>query len=211
MSIYIDLNSSLRTISTYPNPFDYMVESTQVATWSPEVRTVVAVSTVPKDEKVLSFSEAIEIEGCTIPYAPIQYTNASGTVVTTHTADLRHININVYSMKYNDSRLVYSMDDSLIKVQFALHREQIQVDSTGNPAWLYFKTRQMDQVMRWAKNDPIRITFSQEQGFPISIINPTNNPVISGDPANQNWLLLELTPYFRDSNYSNHFTGLRAT
>jgi hypothetical protein len=207
MATYIDFDSSLRRISSYANPFDYVVEDDQVQTWMREPRKVTT-NSAKQINRAIEYTQSLEIEGCVIPFAPITYTDCKGIVITTHTADLQRIYIDIHSLRYNDLRLIYSMDDKLAKARFVLTQHKVQNDSIGNPLWLQYKTNGMDQVMRFSRSEPVKITFMQEQGYVINIINPTNDNVISIDPKNQNWINLEVNPYFRDGDYVNHGLGL---
>lgn len=203
MSTFIDLNSTYRNFTDYPNPADYTVESNQVQDWIREARQVTAFSNRPGN-KAIEFMQTVGIVGLTLPYTAITYTNSSGVIVNTHTADLQRIYLDVHSLRYNDLRMIQSIDDRLNKARFVLLQDKIQTNFSGNPFLIQFKTR-MDQAMRFSRNEPLKFTVMQEDGYTIVISDPGPTP----DPTKQVWANLVITPYYRDAEYSNH--GLQLT
>jgi hypothetical protein len=202
MATYIDFDSILRNIVTYPNPADYVVEDSQVRDWIKEPRTVTANSNRPGN-RVLEFAQSVEVEGCILPYTVITYVDNLGITQTTHTADLQRIYIDVHTLRFNDLRLIYSIEDKMNKARFVLTQFQIQKDSADIPRWVQFRTHNMDQVTRFARNEAVKVTFMQERGHVI-IIPDGQTP----DPLKQTWLNLEVKPYFRDADFANHGLGL---
>lgn len=202
MATYIDFDSTLRNIVTYPNPADYVVEDSQVRDWIREPRTVTANSNRPGN-KVLEFAQSVQVEGCILPYTLITYVDNLGVTQTTHTADLQRIYIDVHTLRFNDLRLIYSIEDKMNKARFVLTQFQIQNDSSNVPRWVQFRTNNMDQVTRFARNEAVKVTFMQERGHVI-IIPDGQTP----DPLRQTWLNLEIKPYFRDADFANHGLGL---
>lgn len=202
MATYIDFDSTYRNINTYPNPADYVVEDSQVRDWIREPRTVSANSNRPGN-RVIEFTQSLEVEGCILPYTNITYVDGLGVTQTTHTADLQRIYIDVHTLRFNDLRLIYSIEDKLNKARFVLIQDKIQKDSTDTPKWVQFKTNNMDQVTRFSRNEAVKVTFMQERGYTI-IIADGQTP----DPSKQTWLNLEIKPYFRDADYANHGLGL---
>lgn len=204
MATYIDLDSTYRNFVDYPNPADYVVEDKQVRDWIREPRTVNALSNRPSN-KAIEFMQTVEIEGFTLPYTAFTYTNSVGVVVTSHTADLRRIYLDVHSVRYNDLRMIQTIEDKLNKARFVLLQDKIQSDSLGNPFLIQFKTQRMNQAMRFSRNEPIKFTVMQENGYTIVISDPGATP----DPTKQVWVNLAIKPYYRDAEYSNH--GLQLT
>lgn len=203
MATFIDLDSTYRNFVDYPNPADYVVEDKQVRDWIREARQVTAFSNRPGN-KVIEFMQTVEIEGFTLPYTAITYTNSVGTVITTHTADLQRIYLDVHTLQYNDLRMIQSIDSKLNKARFVLLQDKIQTNLAGNPFLIQFKTR-MNQSMRFPRNEPLKFTVMQENGHTIVISDPGATP----DPTKQVWANLVIKPYYRDAEYSNH--GLQLT
>jgi len=202
MATYIDFDSILRNIVTYPNPADYVVEDSQVMDWIREPRTVTANSNKPGN-RVLEFAQSVQVEGCILPYTTITYVDNLGVTQTTHTADLQRIYIDVHTLRFNDLRLIYSIEDKMNKARFVLTQFHIQKDSADVPRWVQFRTNNMDQVTRFARNEAVKVTFMQERGHVINI--PDGQ---TPDPLKQTWLNLEVKPYFRDADFANHGLGL---
>lgn len=203
MATYIDFDSTYRNSITYPNPADYVVEDSQVRDWIREPRTVTANSNRPGN-RVIEFAQSLEIEGCILPFTTITYVDGLGITRTTHTANLQRIYLDIHTLRFNDLRLIYTIEDRLNKARFALTQYKIQKDSTDTPKWVQFRTNKMDQVTRFARNESVKVTFMQENGY--TIIIPDTTPV--PDPANQTWINLEVKPYFRDADFANHGLGL---
>jgi len=203
MATYIDLDSSYRNRATYPNPADYIVEDNQVKDWIREPRQVTAMSNRPGN-KVIEFMQTVEIEGFTMPYTAITYTDATGTVINTHTADLQRIYVDIHTVRYNDLRLIQTIDDKLNKARFVLLQDKIQRDSADQPFLIQYRTHRMDQAMRFSRNEPIKFSVMQERGFVINIADNGQAP----DPTKQIWVNLSIKPYYRDAEYSNHGLGL---
>jgi hypothetical protein len=204
MATYIDLDSYYRDSVTYPNPANYVVESDQVRDWIREARQVNAYSNKPGN-KVIEFMQTVEIEGFTLPYTAITYTDSTGTVINTHTADLQRIYLDVHSLRFNDLRMIQTIDDRLNKARFVLLQDKIQLNSLGQPFLIQYRTHRMNQAMRFSRNEPLKFTVMQEQGFVINI--PDDGEIIN--PLLQTWCNLRIEPYYRDADYSNH--GLQLT
>lgn len=204
MATYIDLDSYYRDRITYPNPANYVVEDGQTRDWIREARQVNAYSNRPGN-KVIEFMQTVEIEGFTLPYTDISYTDSTGTVVNTHTADLQRIYLDVHSLRYNDLRMIQTIDDKLNKARFVLLQDKIQLNSLGQPYLIQYRTHRMNQAMRFSRNEPLKFTVMQERGFVINI--PDDGEDIN--PQLQTWCNLRIEPYYRDADYSNH--GLQLT
>ncbi len=204
MATYIDLDSTYRNFTSYPNPANYVVEDNQVRDWIREPRQVNALSSKPGN-KVLEFMQTVEIEGFTLPYTAITYVDATGATIATHTADLQRIYVDVHTVRYNDLRMIQTIDDKLNKARFVLVQDKVQLNSLSAPFLIQYKTHRMNQAMRFSRNESIKFTVMQENGFIIIIPDPGETP----DPTKQVWINLAIKPYYRDAEYSNQ--GLQLT
>lgn len=204
MATYIDLDSFYRNRATYPNPANYTVEEDQVRDWIREPRTVNANPSRPGN-RAIEFMQTVEIEGFTMPYTAITYVDATGTTVNTHTADLQRIYVDVHTVRYNDLRMIQTIDDKINKARFVLIQDKVQLNSLNQPFLIQYKTHRMDQAMRFSRNEPIKFTVMQERGFTIIIDDSGQTP----DPTKQIWVNLAIKPYYRDAEFSNH--GLQMT
>jgi hypothetical protein len=201
MSTFTDLDSSYRIVNTFPNPANYTVEDAQVATWFREPRTVSANSSRP-GSRAIEFSQAVDIKHLILPAIPASYVNASGVTVNFLTTNLQRIYLDVHTSRYNDLNLIQSIDNHASHARFVLFQERIQFDDMGSPMWVHFGSR-INQIMRWSRCDPVTINIMQEQFF--TIIIPDTDPIT---PANQTYILVEVTPSFRDGHYNNISVGL---
>jgi len=202
MATYIDLDSTYRDNGTYPNPASYTVEASQVSLWTREARQTMANSIRP-GASAKDFVQSVEVKRLILPYIAITYTNSSGTVINTHTADLQRIYLDVHTLRFNDNQLINSIDNKVFKARFSLIRKDIQYDNANVPKWCIFECN-MDQVMRFSRNESLKMEIMQEEGFTVVITDTL--PVVT--KARQTYVLLELNPYFRDGAYDNHGLGL---
>jgi|KBSMisStandDraft_5_1062788.scaffolds.fasta_scaffold329533_2 hypothetical protein len=208
MSNYIDLDSIYRDRVSFPNPFRYTLAVTQVEAWNRAPRTVSANSSRPSS-RVLEFTESLKIKKIILPFAVVTYnvTDYNGTVSTpTHTADLQRIYLDIHTTPNNDKGHISSIDNHAMNYKFVLFQKKIQYDSTGTAKWVHFESKDMNQVMRFERNSPVTITITQETFKVLNIVDASpTDPAIS---SVQNYILTEVTPYFRDGNFQNHGVGL---
>jgi len=203
MSTFIDLDSTYRNITSYPNPASYTVDGNQIRTWYQSPRQVTQNSIRPGN-RIVEFSQSVKVVKFILPYGNVTYTDNLGVVHTVNTADLQRIYLDVHSINYNDKQLIYSIDNKFANARFVLTQERIQFSTvTGLPVWVFFFAH-MDQVTRFPRNEPVVINIMQEQGY--TIVIPDTTPV--PNPLAQTYILLEIIPYFRDGEFSNHGAGL---
>jgi hypothetical protein len=153
--------------------------------------------------RAVEFSQSVQVTEFVLPYTTATYVDNMNVTHTVQTGDLQRLYIDVHTTDYNDQRLIYSIDDHIRGARFALTRNKVQNNTLGVPTWIKFKTN-MDQVTRFTRNQPIVINIMQEQGYTLIINDPGPLP----DSLLQNWLLLEVMPYFRDANFTNQGLGL---
>ena len=260
MATYIDLDSIHRLSRGQPNSANYTVYSEQVRSWAREARQVNAHSSRP-GARAVEFSQSVQCKHVILPYSEVTYTEeeikSTNTVqifdsngnpfvppryettvikgrsdpITTHTADLQRIYLDVHTERYNDKNLLNSIDNKVPKARFVLTQENIQSDRNG-PKWVKFSAR-MDQVMRFSRHESLVIDILQEQGNTIfiddyttttGVFDPNTKDIELTTPASPNeqptpkyltpskdrqtYILLELVPYYRDGDYNNHSIGL---
>ena len=277
MSTFIDIDSTYRNATTYPNPAYYSISGEQVRSWPKAPRQVSAQSNRPSN-KTLEFSQGLIVKQFTLPYTEASYIDpvytlytltvaattatagssyadpagnffivvesvmasttilvkgitppsaspltlqagtgtspivyslsvASGNSIPFHTADLERIYLDIHSLHYNDSQLIYSTNfakgNQLSQAKFVLFKDRIITDSTGAPIGVSFFCN-MDQVTRFARDQQFFINVMQGAGY--TIIIPDTAPIPT--PSQQLYILLDVTPYFRDANYTNNGIGL---
>lgn len=91
---------------------------------------------------------------------------------------------------------------------------QTAVDDTGaggaaqlqeTPTWIHYGTR-MEQVMRFSRHKPLVCRIFNRDGTTIPIIDNTiPNPP---NPLKQVYITMEVTPYIRDNDFSNHLINV---
>lgn len=204
MASYIDLDSYHRNTSFYPNSSSYTVTAEQMATWPRAPRQVTAHTARPGSSAV-EFTDSLQCKTMILPFSAITYVDKAGVTQNTHTADLQRVYLNIRNEMYDDKQLIYSIDNNVPRAKFVLTQIGIQYDNTTAPAWVKFSCN-MDQVMRFSRNSPLIVEIMQEDGFTITI--PDGG--LPGSPTRslQTYILMEITPYFRDSDYDNHSIGL---
>jgi hypothetical protein len=204
MSQFFDLDSTFRDVCEYPNPADYRLTYNQIGQFFPSATTVINNAPNPKSRSI-EFKQSVKVHYVYLPYAAFTYMIKSGAgevPVASHTADIQRLYLDVHTINLNDSYSLFSLNNRVFNDRFVLERDTIQLDSTGTPRWLIFKTK-MDQVMRINRNQALVIRMQQELGYVIIIAD--TNPV---NPALQTYVLLEVEPYFRDAEFANHGIGL---
>jgi len=205
MSQFFDLDSTFRDVCEYPNPAQYTLTYNQIGQFFPSATTVINNAPRPSSRSI-EFKQSVKIQFVTLPYTPITYIIKSGagdTVVNTHTADMKRLYLDVHTINLNDGYSLFSLNNRVFNARFVLERDSIQLDSNGNPFQIVFKTK-MDQVMRINRNQALVVNMKQELGY--TIIIPDTTPDIT--PSLQTYVLLEVTPYFRDAEFANHGIGL---
>lgn len=204
MSQFFDLDSTFRDACEYPNPANYRLTYNQIGSFFPSATTVIANSPSPKTRSV-EFKQSVKVHELFLPYAAFTYIIKSGAgeqVITSHTADIQRLYLDVHTINLNDGFSLFSLNNRVFNARFVLHRDAIQLDSAGIPKWVRFESK-MDQVMRINRNQALEIRMMQELGYGIIITD-----AIPIDPALQTYVLLEVIPYFRDGEFANHGIGL---
>lgn len=130
--------------------------------------------------------------------------------ITTEIADLNKIYVDVHSRNYDDKGLMSTIgpgtgvnNGGLNSARFVLTQSHVQFNSSSQPTWVHFHTHQ-DQIMRFARNEPVVINIMQENGYTLTIADTT-----PPTPALQTWMSLEVTPSYQDAGYNN--MGLNMT
>ncbi len=177
MSRYIDLDSSYRDRVTYQNPADYVVESSQANTWYQAPRTVNAFANPPQ-ARALDFTQSIEVKHLLLPYTDITYRTNTGAIVTTHTANLQRVYLNIHSVSKDDRYLISTIENKISKAKFVCTRKEIQSDANDVESWILFECK-MDQVMRFNRGEGVVFQILQEQGYVIVISDPCSVRIIN--------------------------------
>ena len=219
MSTFIDVDSTYRDYTTYPNICNFVITSEQMRSWPKEPRQVTSHNSRP-GSRMLEFSQSLQIKTLTLPYATCTYTYGLVTpsvVVNTHTADLQRIYLDFHTLRFDDTNLIYTIDNKVPKARFVLCDPRIQYDSLGIPRWVQFYCR-MDQAMRFSRSEPFKVEVMQEEGYGIVITDTFvgNDPIVGpplgppGYPTKslQMYISVDVTPYFRDGHYANQELGL---
>jgi hypothetical protein len=73
------------------------------------------------------------------------------------------------------------------------------------PTWIHYGTR-MEQVMRFSRHKPLVCRIFNRDGTTIPIID--NAIPNSPNPLKQVYITMEVTPYIRDNDFSNHLINV---
>jgi hypothetical protein len=195
MSQFIHLDSVYRDRITYPNPADYELTPSQVATWFPEARDIKA-NPQNTNTKALEFATDINIQLMTLPYDPALLS-------------FPVLYVDFHSRIYDDRFLIASIDGTQSNARFICVLDKVQNDSTGTPVWCHYKSS-IRQALRFKRNDSVvfRVTTRNGTVLPFWI---DADPALSADPTKQSLLTLELVPYLRDGRYINHNVETQVT
>jgi len=108
---------------------------------------------------------------------------------------------------------IFNINSVLSSTQFTYAQLDIADIGSGGtatsgsdtPIWIHYGTR-MEQVTRFSRHQPIFFRIFDRTGTTISIID---NPVPQvPDPLKQVYVTLQITPYIRDGDYSNHLINV---
>lgn len=209
MAQYFDLDSTFRDACQYPNPAQYDLTYNQIKAWFPSPRTVLANAPNPSSRSV-EFTQSVKVLLLYLPYTNVTYiTNPNDPInntVTINTADIQRLYLDIHTINRNDGQPMFTINDiassGVRNARFVLKRDEIILDSNLIPRWILWKC-EMDQVMRIDRDKALSIRIMQQDGF--TIIVPDTIPI---DPQLQIYLQIQVTPYFLDSNFSNHGLSL---
>ena len=194
MSTYIDLNSSLRNRSQYPNPACYLVDTCQLTGWYRNARTVRATGQNPA-ARPLEFVTTIRPLTLTTPY---QINDAGDTF-----ADTPRLYLDFHSTRYNDVYLITSIGGVQKEAKFVFVQDAIQRNESGDPIWIHWRSDKMEQTMRFSRDNPVIFCLLDLCGEKI-IIEDEENPNKPPLEDRQVFITFEVTPYVRDGDYDNH-------
>jgi len=190
MASFIDLDSTWRDRTMFPNENKYELTPKQVVSWTKKARTVRA---FPEDPALrpLEFVTTINLKYLTLPYTDLLST-------------IPRIYINFSSREYKDTRLINTIDGRLPESKFICQFDKVQSDSLGNPIWIHYKC-EMEQTMRFKRDDTIILELTSRDGN--TLPQNDNPPDQDPNPDVQTLLTFEVTPYIRDGDYDNHMAA----
>ena len=189
MATFIDLDSSYRDRQQYPNPANYTVKDDQMSSWFTQGRTVRAFpQEIPKRQ--LEFVASLKLIHFVLPYS----TALSGMPI---------IFVDIHTQRYKDRSLISTISNMHPSIKFVCEFDKYQVDSTGNPVWIHYKTN-MNQVMRFSRKSALTFTVILLDGSVLFIQD--NLPPLDPNASVQVHATFEVLPYIRDDEYSNHLT-----
>lgn len=178
MSTYIDLDSSKRDLSRYPNPASYTIHAEQIGHWSAHPRKVVGQNPGVQNS-VRDIYDSVEIIQVLIPVADYTYVDEHGVTRTgNNTQSLQKIYIDVHTVNFDHKHSISSPHpidptgvvghDRTSSAKFILVRKSVQADENSDNQYLRFET-EMDQVIRFDRKREIVVDIMQEDGHTIII------------------------------------------
>ena len=187
MSTYIDLDSIFRDRQIWPNPADYEIFPKQIKSWFPSSRSVTNIPQNP-NLRPLEFVTSVKINSIVLPY------DAS-------VADTPRIYVDFHSTRYNDTRLISTVDNVHGSARFICTFDKLQNDGGGAPIWMHY-TCDMEQQLRFDRQYPVRFTVRRKDGT----LFPNFDALFPAAPTPNRQILatFELTPYIRDGDYRNN-------
>jgi hypothetical protein len=191
MANYIDIDSLYRDRETYPNPADFTIRPSDTLTWYP----LRVISRNPPDTKLAAQNlfQSISLLSLIIPYHD-------------EFADLPKLYVDMHCLKYQDTPMIYTIDNKLSTARFVCVPEKIQNDSSGTPVWIHFKGITKDQTFRFYSNETIvfKVFTRTNTVLPLSdpVVDPVSNEVLPLDPNLQVLATFEVVPYLRDGDYA---------
>lgn len=222
MSTHIDLDSRARDFDKFPNPCDYIIETTQIGHWH-KFNRMIDHRKQHASKSVSDSRFSVEVLECIIPFTEFTYVNRYGDTQAGHTARLQKIYVDIHSASHDDRSLILSplpiensstgasqskgtiLHDRKASAKFMLVRTKILQNDTDANKWCVFKSK-MDQVMGFKTREEITVKFMQEDGYTI-IINDdladiqnsiaVDTGVDEVDPELQTSIMLKVTPYSR--------------
>ena len=190
MSNYIDLDSIWRDRIDYPNPANYQLTPSQIATWFKAARETRSAPPVPTT-RALEFVTSVRIEVLTLPY-------------DARMLDFPRVYVDFHCSSYDDKYLINSIDGKQADARFICVLDKVQTGSTGDPLWMHYKCP-MDQVLRFRRDDPVVFKVLTRDGSVIPFYIDSD-PTVPIDPLKQVLATFTITPYLKDAHFSNHST-----
>ena len=177
MSTYIDIDSSKRDLSRYPNPASYTFHAVQIGHWPLHPRRVSG-NVFDPEEHVKGMYESVKAKNILIPAVDYTYIDEHGITRTGNTMSLQKIYLDIHTVNFNHTNSINSAhpidptgvvrNDRTGSSKFILYRNDIQLDENDQPRYLKFET-DMDQVLRFERRKEIVVRLSQEDGHTIII------------------------------------------
>jgi hypothetical protein len=110
--------------------------------------------------------------------------------------------LDFHCRKYPDTRAIRTIGGILADAKFALTIDRTQFDDNLTPAWIHYRSSG-EQVMRFKLDDPVVIRFMSRDGTTIPFFIESDK-TIPTNPNKQSILTINITPYIRDADYTNH-------
>ena len=194
MSTFYEIDSRFRDREEYPNPFNFQVDPKQILNWFSHEKTVSAFHSDP-GTMPLEFATSVKLKCIIIPY-----------VVDPNTHGIPKLYIEFKNYKAKDTNLIYSINNTRADENFVAVFDKYQDDNTGTRVWIHYKS-DMDQVMRFNRNDPIIFIVKDNLGN----ILPNVDSLVPLDPnlTRQVYATFETVPYIKDQNFRNSIVDVK--
>jgi hypothetical protein len=163
---YIAFDSTLRDREAYANPHYYELSPSNVSTWFQGTQNIV--------RRYVILLYAIIPYHADVVGEPLLY------------LDVHCINNDIpYKIK--------QIDGNCKEAKFVLTLDKIVNDSGGDPAWLYYKSNGMSQVMPFKRGHPIQVKIFDRDG--VTLIGHDADYPTAVLAAKQTFFLIGTDPY----------------
>lgn len=221
MSLHYHIDSRWRERDKYPNPAEFTLPIKITQNWNAINRTVNPVKPHTKIQ-VDNMVHTVKLLNLTIPY------DFGGTAGTAAINAYPFLYVSFRSQNFKDPHLVHTNEDgdvvntaenvltglpekavSLKDATFVAYCDKIQ-GTPGNLAWIQYKCN-MIQTYRLKVDDSLKFRVYAPDGQTLPIVDTLppeiEDPLMPNlaDPTKQVSATFEVTPYFRDADYDNHF------
>lgn len=169
MSYNIELDSTSRDRTAYPNPYNYELAPAQVETW---FRSDVSISATER--------MAVKVVNVVVPYAAALLEEP-------------RLYLDVHTRGSSDGpHKIKCVDGNHGDAKFVLIQDKIQLDSLNAATWIQYKAPAMKQVMNIQLGNPFSVRIFDRTGTVIT--NPDSLVPTAANDMKQTFVQLELEP-----------------
>ena len=219
MSIFIHADSRWRDRNLYPNPSNYYIDLETVKSWKTSDRTVLSSKQHDKPQLVDPI-HTVKLHHLTIPQ--INLTNASTFGMSFTPTFLDYYPYLYVSLQnatyYKDSRIMNTGEVGVLNttsdvtgtVRKVSLKDAIFVavfdkaQSGATTSWLHYKCGMVESY-RFDGKDSMHVRVFTPDGLDLPIVD--NDPPLPANNLVQVNALFEVMPFFRNSEYDNHYVN----
>ena len=188
----VDLDSVWRNRVAYPNPADYTVDPTNIASWLKHTQRSICVEPCKPAPSYLS---CIRLTSLILPYDP-------------EVANAPKLYVDYQSTNKPIVQAISTIGNNLGDAKFVVTYQKTQYGSDGSPIWLHYCPVNT-QMMEYSRDMPIHFAvYSRDGNVLTQYIDP--DPTAPVDPTRQILATFEITPHFKQTKLDDTFACLSA-